>query len=331
MKETIYIFSNGRLKRKDNTLFFETEDGNKKFIPVENVKEILAFGEIDVNKKVLEFLCQKEIMLSYFSYYGYYMGTFYPREHYNSGFMILNQCEHYTNLDKRLFLAKQFVDGAAENSLKTLKYYNRREKDLESEINEMEAKKVFAIKSESVEKLMAFEGQMKQLYYQCFNKIINNENFKFDSRTRRPPKDYINALISFSNSVIYNFCLKEIYQTHLDPRIGYLHTTNFRRFTLNLDVAEIFKPVIGDRTIFSCLNKKILDENDFNSELNGIMMNEKGKKKFLEQLEEHLKQTIKHKKLNRNVSYRRLMRMELYKLEKHLMEEEEYYPFVMEW
>ncbi|MGM0607724.1 MAG: type I-B CRISPR-associated endonuclease Cas1b [Candidatus Muiribacteriota bacterium] len=331
MKETIYIFTSGRLKRKDNTLFFQNEEGNKKFIPVENVKEILVFGEIDVNKKVLEFLSQKEIMLSYFNYYGHYMGTFYPREHYNSGFMILRQCEYYSEHNKRLFLAKQFVDGAAANSLKILRYYNRRDKAMTEEIAEMENLKYVSLKSLSVEKLMAFEGQIKQLYYRCFNKIINNEDFKFNARTRRPPKDYINALISFANSLIYNFCLKEIYHTHLDPRIGYLHTTNFRRFTLNLDVAEIFKPIIGDRTIFSCLNKNILSENDFSSELNGIMMNEKGKKKFLEQLEEHLKKTIKHKKLNRHVSYRRLIRMELYKLEKHLMEEEDYNPFVMEW
>jgi len=331
MKETIYIFSNGRLKRKDNTLFFESEEGVKKYIPVENVKEMLVFGEIDINKRVLEFLSQKEIMLSYFSYYGYYMGTFYPREHYNSGYMILRQAESYSDLKKRLFIAKQFVNGAIENSLKIMKYYNRRDKDLVKEISEMEdiSDKIF--NSESVENLMAHEGQSKQVYYQCFNKIINNDDFKFEARTRRPPKDCINAMISFSNSMIYNYCLKEIYETHLDPRIGYLHSTNFRRFTLNLDVAEIFKPVIGDRTIFSCINKRIITEKDFEMNLNGIVMNEKGRRKFLEQLEEHSTQTIKHKKLNRNVSYRRLIRMELYKLEKHFLEEEEYNPFVMDW
>ncbi|MDY6970282.1 MAG: CRISPR-associated endonuclease Cas1, partial [Spirochaetota bacterium] len=149
--------------------------------------------------------------------------------------------------------------------------------------------------------------------------------------SKRPPKDYINALISFANSMIYTGVLSEIYQTHLDPRIGYLHTTNFRRFTLNLDVAEIFKPVIGDRTIFSVLNKNIISENDFDKDLNGIMLNEKGKRKFLQHYEERLKQTIKHSKMNKNVSYRRLMRLELYKLEKHLIGEEEYKPFVMDW
>ena len=125
--------------------------------------------------------------------------------------------------------------------------------------------------------------------------------------------------------------LSEIYQTHLDPRIGYLHTTNFRRFTLNLDVAEIFKPVIGDRTILSALNREIISEKDFDKSLNGIILNDSGKKKFLKLLEERLAQTIKHHSLKRHVSYRRLIRLELYKLEKHFMEEKEYQPFVMDW
>ncbi len=331
MKETIYVFSNGRLKRKDNTLFFETEEGKKRFIPVEHTGEIFVFGEIDLNSKVLNFLSQHEIIVHYFNYYDYYAGSFYPREHYNSGFMILKQAHHYEILEKRLFLAKRFIDGAAANSLKILKYYHRRGKDLSREIEEIESLRKIVETQSSINEAMAFEGQIKQTYYQAFNTVINNEEFKFFQRTRRPPKDYINALISFSNSIIYTQVLSEIYQTHLDPRIGYLHTTNFRRFTLNLDVAEIFKPVIGDRTIFSVLNKNVITAKDFEQALNGIVLNDHGRKKFLQHLEERLKQTIKHSGLGRQVSYRRLMRLELYKLEKHLMDETVYKPFVMDW
>ncbi len=331
MKETIYIFSNGRLRRKDNTLFFEKEDGKKKFIPVENVKEIYAFEEIDLNAKVLNFLSQKEIILHYFNYYDYYAGSFYPREHYNSGFMILKQAECYNNKKERLKLAKKFIVGAGKNSLRILKYYERRGKNLENLIKKIESLIEKVLSQDDIGKAMAFEGQIKEFYYEAFNEIINNPDFYFKGRNRRPPKDNINALISFSNSIIYTYVLSEIYQTHLDPRIGFLHTTNFRRFSLNLDVAEIFKPVIGDRTIFSCLNKKIIDGKDFDSSLKGIVLNDRGRKKFLEHIEDRLKQTIYYSKLKKKVSYRRLIRLELYKLEKHLMNEEEYSPFVMEW
>ncbi len=331
MKETIYIFSNGRLKRKDNTLFFENKDGQKKFIPVEHTKEVFAFGELDFNAKALNFLSQKEIVLHYFNYYDYYAGSFYPREHYNSGFMILKQVKCYENNEKRLFLAQSFIEGAALNALKIMKYYNRREKNLGEAVRETENLISEMKKQTTVEKSMAVEGQIKQVYYRAFNKITKDPDFAFSGRTRRPPRDYLNALISFANSVIYTQILSEIYQTHLDPRIGYLHTTNFRRFTLNLDIAEIFKPVIGDRTILSCINKKIITAKDFDAGLHGILLNDRGRKKFLMHLEERLKKTIKHHRLKKHVSYRRLMRLELYKLEKHLMEEEKYKPFVMDW
>ncbi len=331
MKQSIYIFSNGRLKRKDNTLFFENEEGVRKFIPIENVNEIFAFGEIDMNTKVLNFLSQKEIILHYFNYYDYYAGSFYPREHYNSGFMILKQAEYYMDNQKRVFIAKNFIEGAAKNCLKILKYYERRGKSLDIQITEIERLLGELNKQTEINQSMAIEGQIKQTYYQGLNAIIENEEFKFSGRNRRPPKDSINALISFSNSLIYTYCLSEIYQTHLDPRIGYLHSTNFRRFTLNLDVAEIFKPVIGDRTIFALLNKGIITHVDFEKALNGIVLNDKGRKKFLTYIDEKLKQTIKHSTLNRQVSYRRLIRLELYKLEKHLMGEKEYKPFVMDW
>ncbi len=330
MKETVYIFSSGTLKRKDNTLFFENEE-EKKFIPVENVREIFAFGEVDINKRVLEFLAQKEIILSYFNYYGYYVGSFYPREHYNSGFMILRQAEYYQNDEKRLYIARQFVLGAAKNCLRILKYYNRREKELDGIIDEIE-KTVPELESRTdIEGLMSVEAKIKKTYYSAFNLIIENPDFAFEKRSRRPPKDYINALISFANSIIYTSVLSEIYQTHLDPRIGYLHATNFRRFTLNLDVAEVFKPVIGDRTVFSLINKNIITSSDFENELNGVLLNDKGRKKFLEQMDERFHQTIKHSKLDKEVSYKHLMRLELYKLEKHLMGEAEYTPFVMDW
>lgn len=104
-----------------------------------------------------------------------------------------------------------------------------------------------------------------------------------------------------------------------------------RRFTLNLDVAEIFKPIIGDRVIFSLINKGMIKKEHFNQKLDGIVLNEKGKQIVIEQIEEKMRSTIHHKRLGRHVSYRQLIRLELYKIQKHLIGEEEYQPFVMWW
>ncbi|GAB6273788.1 MAG: type I-B CRISPR-associated endonuclease Cas1b [Peptococcaceae bacterium] len=330
MKKTLYIFSSGELKRKDNTLYFETENG-RRFIPVEDTGEIMVFGEVDVNKKFLEFLTQKEIILHYFSHYGYYMGSFYPREHLNSGYMILRQAEHYLDEDKRLVIARSFVTGAARNIRQVLKYYSNREKEVAEPLASVENLMNGINDCEEIAALMAIEGNTREYYYKSFDKIIGDPDFAFRERTRRPPKNYLNTLISFGNSIMYTICLSEIYKTHLDPRIGYLHTTNFRRFTLNLDVAEIFKPIIIDRLIFTLLGRKMITINDFERDTEGIILKEKGKKCFVEQLEEKLKTTITHREIGRPISYRRLVRLELYKLEKHLMGEKEYQPFVAQW
>jgi len=331
MKKTIYVFSNGELKRKQNTLYFETSERKRRYVPVENTGEMMIFGEVTINKKLLDFLSQQEIILHFFNYYGYYSGSFYPREHYNSGYMILKQSEFYLDERKRIELAKKFVEGAVSNIKRVLSYYRNRGVDLDLYINQIEKLENLIDGRKNIDELMAIEGNIREIYYNSFSHIINDENFKFDERTRRPPRNRLNALISFGNSLIYTISLSEIYKTHLDPRIGYLHTTNFRRFTLNLDIAEIFKPVLTDRIIFYLLNKKMIKPSHFIKALGGVSLNEKGRKIFVEEMEKRLTTTISHRDIGKKVSYRRLVRLELYKLEKHLLGEKEYHPFIAQW
>lgn len=330
MKKPAFIFSDGDLKRKDNTIFFENEEGQK-FIPVENTSEIYIFGEVNINKRFLEFLTQAEIPLHFFNHFDYYIGTFYPREHLNSGYMILKQAEHYLNEDKRRAIAAEFVMGASKNIQQVIRYYINRGTalgEIENSIKNLE-EKIYACSN--IEELMAIEGNTRDYYYQAFDGILENEDFKFEQRTRRPPQNYLNSLISFGNSMMYTITLSEIYKTHLDPRIGYLHATNFRRFTLNLDVSEIFKPIIVDRVIFTLIGKNMITKNDFDKSSQGLVLKENARKTFIEELQNKLNTTFNHRNLGRNVSYRRLIRLELYKLEKHLIEEKNYKAFVAKW
>ncbi len=331
MKKPIYIFSSGELKRKDNTLYFENEEGQRKYIPVENTSQIYIFGEVNINKRFLEFLTQAEIMLHFFNRYEYYIGTYYPREHLNSGYLILKQAENYLDPDKRIILAQEFVRGAFKNILQVLKYYRNRGKalsDVEDKISTLEEKIQYC---SCIEELMAIEGNAREHYYKAFDIIIDKPEFRFVQRTRRPPENYINTMISFGNSMIYTIVLSEIYKTHLDPRIGYLHATNFRRFTLNLDVAEIFKPIIVDRVIFTLVSRNMITKDDFEKSTNGLILKEKGQQTFVTEMENKLRSTFKHRNLGRNVSYRRLIRLEIYKLAKHLIGEEKYKAYVAKW
>ncbi|MBA4602455.1 type I-B CRISPR-associated endonuclease Cas1b [Thermoactinomyces mirandus] len=335
MKKTLYIFKSGQLRRKDNSLFFETSEGQRKFIPVEDTNDIYIFGEVDVSKRFLEFASQKEICLHYFNHHGYYVGTFYPREHLNAGHVIVKQTEHYIDEEKRSALACKFVQGSISQMIRVLKYYHSRLNNGKEKINEIvrqletEAKRL--PENGKVEEIMAVEGHVRELYYSAFDAIINNPDFLFEKRSRRPPLNRLNALISFGNMICYTTVLSEIYKTYLDPRIGFLHTTNFRRFSLNLDVAEIFKPIVVDRLIFSLLNKKMIQKKDFDKHLNGILLSESGRRIFVSEMDKRLKTTVNHRHLGRSVSYRRMIRLEIYKIQKHILEEKEYEPYQSMW
>lgn len=330
MKKSLYVFSEGILTRRDNTLCFTSKEG-KRFLPVENVKEIFVFSDVDFNKRMLELLSTNEILLHYFNYYGYYMGTFYPREHLNSGHVILKQAEFYQDENKRLDIARRIVGGGAENMIKVLNYYKSRGKETTTTIEEIEKWQPAILQQNSIPKLMAIEGKIREAYYQAFDSILENPDFLFVRRSRRPPRNALNSLISFGNAVLYTVCLSETYKTHLDPRIGFLHTTNFRKFSLNLDVAEIFKPILIDRIIFTLVGRKQIKAGDFEPESGGLMMTENARKTYLSAIDKRLETTIRHRHIGRPVSYRRLIRLELYKLEKHILGEKTYEPFIARW
>lgn len=330
MKKDIFVFQKGTLSRKDNTLMLQIDE-KKHYLPVTDIASIHIFGEVDVNKSLLEFATENQILLHYYNYYGYYVGTYYPREYLNSGFVILQQCSAYLDYERRVHLARKFIEGAAKNILQVLKYYQRREKDLSKEIQQISDLYDLLNQQNSVEKIMAIEGNIRQIYYKSFNKIIDKEAFFFEKRTKRPPEDKINALISFGNSIVYNTVLSQIYQTQLDPRIGYLHSTNDRRFSLNLDISELFKPLLVDRTIFSLLNKKVITASDFKKEMGGILLKDKARKLFIEEIIEKLDTTVSFPGIGHRVSYRGLIRMEAYKVQKYLTENQEYDPFIMRW
>lgn len=177
---------------------------------------------------------------------------------------------------------------------------------------------------------MAIEGNIRHVYYRQWNEIVN-QDIDFEKRVMHPPDNYINSLISYVNSIIYTRVLSEIYKTQLNPTISYLHEPGERRFSLCLDLSEIFKPLIGDRLIFSLLNKKQITKESFTPELNGMHLTKKASQTIMKEMDLRLQKTIHHKVLDRNVTYEYLIRLEAYKLVKHLLGEKEYEGFEIWW
>lgn len=328
--ESYYLYSSGTLSRKDNVIRMETGDGRKKDLKIEMTRDIYLFGEVTTNTKCLNYLSEMKIPVHFFNYYGYYTGTFYPREKNVSGKLLVQQVYYSVEEIKRIPLAKKFVDGATTNCLRNLQYYRRRGKEVDQQIADIEALRKRINRAGEVDELMGIEGNIHQIYYSAWETIFNDE-VDFKARVRRPPDNMVNALISYLNMLTYSACLSEIYVSQLNPTISYLHSNSERRFSLSLDIAEIFKPLIVDRLIFSLVNKKIITEKDFENGSNGNYLKQSGQQKVLRQFDERLNKTVRHRELKRNVSYRKLMRLECYKLIKHLMDDKEYEPFKIWW
>lgn len=224
-------------------------------------------------------------------------------------------------------MASHFVRSAAFHMLRNLRYYKDNTHDHMKRIQEL-TPMIELVKT--IPELMGVEGSIRQIYYDAFNAFLP-EKFAFDQRSKRPPNDPLNALISFGNSMCYTAILSEMYKTHLDPTVSFLHEPSSKRFSLCLDLSEIFKPLLVDPTIFSLINKRMISVNDFTSMDNAVLLNENGRKKFMKAWDDKLSTTIKHRKLNRKVSYRYFIRLECYKLIKHFLGDSPYKPLRAWW
>ncbi len=302
-----------------------TPTGETVPFPIERVESIYCFGEIDVNAKLVTFLAQNQVPLFFYDYYGNYTAALYPRAHLLSGRLKVAQVEHYLDGPARRALARAFVEAAVYNILRVLKYYAPRlegaaAREVEATCAEIEAQQPAVATAADVPALMGIEGSVRHRYYRTWPALLGEAGtgFPFERRERQPPSNELNALISFGNSLCYSTCLRQLYRTALDPTVSYLHEPGDRRFSLALDLAEVFKPLLVDRAIFRLIKTGQLRPKHFEARLGGVFLKETGRKIFVAHWDERLRQTIRHRRLGRKVSYERLVRLDAYRLVRHL-------------
>jgi CRISPR-associated protein Cas1 len=334
MRKSYYLFNPGRLSRVDNTLKFipvdeQGQEGQPRYIPAETASDLFVFGALDANSALYNFLGKNQTAVHFFDYYEHYTGSFMPKEYLLAGQLQVKQTAFYADKKKRLAIARLILEGASFNMLKVLRYYHNRDKDLSEQIGLIETYRKNFDQTSSVSELMGLEGNTRQVYYSAFDIIIND--FNMSGRSKRPPQNEVNALISLGNMMCYTACLGQIYHTQLNPTISYLHEPGARRFSLALDLAEIFKPLLVDRLVFSMLNKREIQATDFRQDLNRYCLKDSGKKTFVRAWDTRLGETIQHRSLKRSVSYKHLIRLECYKLVKHLLGDGDYKPFKIYW
>ena len=320
-----HIVSDGIINREDYALLFENEE-KKHIIPVEVTHQINIYSNVTLAANVLHQMSKKQIKVAFFDPYGRLSGCFIPERSRGNGNILLKQCEAYLDEKRRLDMARRMEIASLHNIRSNLRYYEKHENGVYREsvrrISELISKENTAT---TVNQLMLVEAQARQIYYQMFSQIIKEKDFRFSGRTKRPPKDAINACISFGNTLLYNEFLNIIWTKGLDPAIGMVHSTNRRNYSLNLDFADIFKPVITDRVIFSLLNRKMLGTEHFEQQGEGTFLSKTGKVIFLEMYERKLKETLVLK--GKRYTYRNLMQLEVQNFKNEILNGEKYKPY----
>lgn len=325
-----HIFADGKLSRSEDTLRIDTLNGETKHLPVESVGTLYLHGQIDFNTRALGLLNDHGTTMHVFGWNDYYKGSYLPKRQHQSGNTVVEQVRAYDDQDRRMEIARSMIRASMHNMRSNLKYYDTRDHEFGDAIERLERQRDLVTDIDNIQELRGAEATARKAYYDCFDDILRDP-FELTRREYNPPSNEANALVSFLNAMVYTACVSAIRKTALDPTIGYVHEPGNRRFTLSLDIADIFKPILADRVIFRLVNRRQLDLDDFERELDGCLLNEDGRHTVLEAYEKTLDETVSHPRLNRNVSYKTLVQTDVYSLKKHILTGEPYRPTERWW
>lgn len=330
MNDNYHIFSDGRVERHNDTVRLVTDEDKKKYLPIENAEALFLHGQIDFNTRLLSFLNNHGVAMHVFGWNDYYAGSIMPERGQTSGQTVVSQVRAYDDPAHRLEIAREIVAGSIHNMRSNVTYYSNRGYDFRSTIEKLDHRCNELEETSSVEETMGLEANARRAYYATFDDILP-DGFVFNGRKYNPPNNKVNSLISFGNSLVYASIVSAIRATALDPTISYLHEPGERRYSLALDLADLFKPLLTDRIIFRLINRGQLSMDDFESDLNSCLLTDDGRETFSKAFEQTLDETVEHPTLKRKVSYQYLLRVEAYKLKKHLLTGESYESFQRWW
>lgn len=326
--DTETLLSDGILRQREFSLVFQTEDGRLD-IPAKATGSINVFSSVIFDTGFLEKAADHGLLINVFDKYGRLTGRFVPNRPLHSPMTTLTQLEAYYDDAARVALAREFVLGSIHNLRLNIRYYLRHKSDprFDHALTRLEELETSIKQCADHKKLLLLEAQARGLYYGCYDGFISNPDFSFVSRSRRPPRNEVNAMISFGNTLLYSHLATEIGKTALDVRVGFLHATNARLESLNLDVAELFRPLIVDRTVFSLINRRQLRPAlHFQTlEDGGVWLTAEGKRLFLSEYCDKLHARVKVDGVS--MSYTEIIREEVRKLVRHFRVGEPYKAF----
>lgn len=317
--EVIYVSTQGNRIGLDGGRIVVTTTDKQETVssfPVEKVRTVNVFGNISVSTPFLASCGKTGVSVNYFSSYGKYLGSFVPEQ--NTIAEIRRRQASLGN-EEALGIARAIVGAKIRNSRTLLA---RKKVRPPERLKDLEAN---AHSADNMNQLRGIEGEAAALYFGSLDECLI-EGWTFEKRTRRPPQDHINSLLSLTYAMMQNEVMSALRQYNLDPFIGIMHTDRHGRPALALDLMEEFRPIFCDAFAIRLVNQHILDHDDFTAE---NRLKEHALKKYLSHFDGYMKETFMHPKFRYTVSRRRAVVMQAILLRKAIVGEmKRYHPLV---
>ncbi len=327
---TLYLTEQGSvLHRKQRRLIITKNDVVLKEVSGMKLERILIFGNVQLTSQAMAFLLDQGIETSFLSLYGKFRGKLSPVESKNV-FLRIAQYERYLDEEFCVEYAKKIVEGKIRNGKILIQRYSRDHPDMNFEdtvavlnqaLDELPNK-------QRVSTILGVEGYSTAAYFRAYSKMFRKQ-LQFTTRNRRPPKDPVNALLSFGYTLVTNEIFSILCAIGFDPYIGYLHGINYGRPSLSLDIVEEFRHPVVDRFTLNLINNNIMTEDDFEDQGDeGVFLKDESRRKYFVQYEKLLTNVFKDSCSEEKVTYRTVFRQQAHKLLKTIQRKEPYQPFL---
>ena len=303
----LYVTTPDSFLSKDGLNVVVSVNQEEKFrIPVINIEGIVSFGYVGASPGLMKLCADNGVFLSFLSPNGRYIGRFQgPIQ----GNVLLRKAQFQVadNEEQSLHYARLFVAGKIQNYRTILQRFVRDNGEAPavcSAIRSLEANKNWALNAGNVTRLIGIEGDAANTYFGVFAQLVlhQKEGFPFQGRNRRPPKDAINAMLSFVYTLLAGESAAALEAVGLDPYVGFLHALRPGRTSLALDLMEELRAYLGDRLVLSLINRRQISPTDFVVQGDsGIVMTEEGRKILLTAWQSRKKETIVHPYLGERV------------------------------
>jgi CRISPR-associated protein Cas1 len=325
---TLYITQQDSVLRKVDERLKVTQNGQTLLdIPLIKVSQVILYGRVTVTPATVATLMEHGVGLCYLSERGRYIGRLEPHFSKNS-LLRVDQWRAAFDDQRKLAIARQFVEGKLENMRVMLLRANREQEspELARAIDGIKDAQRRAQECRDLDVLRGHEGEGSAAYFAVFGHLIK-QDLSFPGRVRRPPTDPVNSLLSFGYTLLYNDLHSACNVVGFDPYVGYLHADRYGRANLPLDLMEEFRPLIVDSVVLTCLNKRIIQKDDFVIELGSAhRLNDGARRRFLLQYEERKNTEFKHPIFGYRMTYHRCFELQARLLAKHLQDELDQYP-----